>query len=194
MRKTNKADLETIEWLALIRWPHGIKCPSCQSGDISDLVKTRGIWQCRSCRVQFGIFNGTRFEGTRLSPFKLKKFVEHYFNESVKNGYEIYIASRTLADLHKESELASKEEAESELKIMEELLNEGLSHSEIAYIIYGHGEVLFKWKGPIGVQKFAKAFKSFSTAQRLHLKLRAAPFSKDMKIGTFVKGLLKSVN
>lgn len=191
MRKTNKADLETIEWLAQIRWPHGIKCPSCQSGDISELVQTRGIWQCRSCRVQFGIFNGTRFEGTRLSPYKFKEFVGHYFNESLKNGYEIYKASRTLADLHKESELASKEEAKSQLKIMEELLNEGYSHSEIAYIVYGHGEILFKWLGPIGVRELAKGIGTYATAQRLHLKLRAVPLLKDMKLETFIKALLK---
>lgn len=156
MRKPNKDDLETIEWLARIRWPHGIKCPSCQSGDISELVKTRGIWQCRSCRLQFGVFNGTRFEGTRLSPFKLSAAIVHYYIGSIEN-YESYA-----------TEILPRKGNKIKLS-----------------------ETKYRWLGPIGVQKFAKAFKSFSTAQRLHLKLRAIPFSHDMKLETFIKALLK---
>ncbi len=85
MRFTSKDDLQTIEWLAKIRWPHGIICPSCKSTNISNLVKSRGIWQCRSCRFQFGIFKGTCLEGTRLTPFELIAAITFYLRESSSN-------------------------------------------------------------------------------------------------------------
>lgn len=84
MRKTDKKDLDAIVWLAQIRWPKEIECPFCQSRDVSDLIKTRGIWQCRSCREQFGVFHKTIFEGIRIKPSLLPKYLDLYFQNYPK--------------------------------------------------------------------------------------------------------------
>lgn len=150
MRRTNKTELETIEWLARIRWPNGVKCPSCASRDVSGLVVSRGIWQCRSCRGQFGIFKGTRFEGTRLSPIRLAELIIHYFKDSLENYERVW---------------ASKEAIKS-------------------------GKISHRWRGPIGVRAFQKYVTTYSTAQRIHKKLRAVKFDENMKLDEFIFRLL----
>lgn len=93
MRKTTltKADLETIEWLAGLRWKGGPACTHCRKKGTSRLIRTRGIYQCTHCRHQFGVFSGTIFEGTRLRPFTLASLVILYFNASL-NNFEEYAA------------------------------------------------------------------------------------------------------
>lgn len=154
MRTADKTELETIEWLARIRWPNGIVCPSCASRDISELVISRGIWQCRSCRSQFGIFKGTRFEGTRLSPFKIFGYIFFYYLGSLQN-YEQFYANT---------------------------------------LDYKNKSISERWKGPIGVLALQEAipehFKTYSTLQRIHKKLRDVKFDVNMKLDEFISRLL----
>jgi hypothetical protein len=87
MRKetVSRDNLETIEWLSGMRWPTGPVCQGCQKKDTSRIIQTRGLYQCTECRHQFSVFSGTRFEGTRLSPFKLSAAIIFYWKESQEN-------------------------------------------------------------------------------------------------------------
>ncbi len=55
------------------RWPDGVECPHCGTGD-PYFLKTRGIWKCRDreCRKQFSVKVGTIFED---SPLGLDKWL-----------------------------------------------------------------------------------------------------------------------
>ena len=55
-----------IAHLEAVRWPKGTVCPKC--GEIGNSLKLPrpGYWQCRSCRAQFNVVNGTPMEGTHL--------------------------------------------------------------------------------------------------------------------------------
>ncbi len=47
------------------RWPDGFVCPAC-GGKRHSVVKTRGLYQCRACRVQTSPIAGTIFASTKL--------------------------------------------------------------------------------------------------------------------------------
>jgi hypothetical protein len=55
-----------IARLEAVRWPKGAACPKC--GGIGNSVKLLrpAYWQCRACRAQFNVLNGTPMEGTHL--------------------------------------------------------------------------------------------------------------------------------
>ncbi len=55
---------ECYEYLAKVRFPDGFICPQCHSPD-SGLIVTRGLWQCKRCRVQTSVTAGTIFHRTR---------------------------------------------------------------------------------------------------------------------------------
>src|SRR5437879_2651233 len=48
-----------------IRWPDGVRCPSCKSEKISRIV-ARNQFDCDSCRYQFSVLSGTIFHDTHL--------------------------------------------------------------------------------------------------------------------------------
>lgn len=154
MRRTNKTELETIEWLARIRWPNGVKCPTCDARDVSGLFISRGIWQCRTCRSQFGGFKGTRFEGTRLSPVKIYGFITYYYLGLLQNNERFYANTSD----------------------------------------YKNKKISERWKGSIGVLALQEAipehFKTYSTLQRIHKKLRDVKFDVNMKLDEFISRLL----
>src|SRR5271167_316430 len=65
-----------LNYLAKRRWPKGVTCPTCGSGDVG-FVASRRIWQCRECRAlgnkaQFSIKTGTVLED---SPLRLDKWL-----------------------------------------------------------------------------------------------------------------------
>lgn len=80
MRKADKNDLALIRLLSNIRWGIGVRaCPDCTSKLVSELIESRGLYQCAVCRKQFGIFNGTRWHGMRLRPDEFKKNITAVF-------------------------------------------------------------------------------------------------------------------
>src|SRR5271156_4195897 len=48
-----------------LRWPDGFECPAC-GGHAHSLVKTRGLFQCSTCRRQTSPIAGTIFAATKL--------------------------------------------------------------------------------------------------------------------------------
>ena len=48
-----------------LRWPDGFECPAC-GGRAHSLVKTRGLFQCSTCRRQTSPIAGTIFAATKL--------------------------------------------------------------------------------------------------------------------------------
>lgn len=81
MRNASKDDLDAIRDLSYIRWSKDTACPFCLSRDVSGLIETRGIYQCRShkCRKQFGVFHGTKWQGKKIGPSQFKKQVRAIF-------------------------------------------------------------------------------------------------------------------
>src|SRR5512144_2479223 len=48
------------------RWPHGFVCPGC-GGQHHCVIKTRGLYQCTSCRRQTSLIAGTIFASTKVT-------------------------------------------------------------------------------------------------------------------------------
>lgn len=58
----DEAKQRFIDW----RWPCGVKCPRCGTGE-PYLMTERKIFRCRECRMQFSATSGTAFSGRKLS-------------------------------------------------------------------------------------------------------------------------------
>lgn len=57
------------ECLETMRWPHGVKCPRCQSDKISRIL-ARHQFDCDACRYQFSVTAGTVFNDSHLPLWK----------------------------------------------------------------------------------------------------------------------------
>jgi len=88
------SDLDVCRgFLAHLRWPDGIACPSCGSFDTSDMP-TRKMWRCRLCRRQFSVKVGTIFED---SPIGLDKWLPAVWAlSSAKNGVSSHELGRSI--------------------------------------------------------------------------------------------------
>jgi transposase-like protein len=53
------------EFMVKMRWPDGVSCPCCGSGNVG-FVATRRIWNCKGCKKQFSTKVGTIFEDSPL--------------------------------------------------------------------------------------------------------------------------------
>lgn len=76
-----------------LRWPNG---PICLRGNSQEhrFIKTRSLWECKSCRKQYSVKVGTIFED---SPIKLDKwFCALWMIVSAKNGVSSYEIARAL--------------------------------------------------------------------------------------------------
>jgi hypothetical protein len=83
------------DFVVLMRWPTGVKCPRCGSPEVSYTAKRR-IWTCEGeCkRRQFSVRVGTIMED---SPIKLEKWLAGmWLITSAKNGISSYELSRSL--------------------------------------------------------------------------------------------------
>jgi transposase-like protein len=76
-----------------LRWPDGVKCPSCKSEKISRIRK-RFQYDCDSCRYQFSVTSGTIFHDTHL-PLP-KWFAAVYLMCESKKGMSALQIKRTL--------------------------------------------------------------------------------------------------
>src|SRR5438874_5301510 len=82
------------EFLAAMRWPNGVRCPHCNSSNVGDLVKSRRIWNCKTCRKQFTVKVGTIFED---SPLGLDKWLPAtWLIVNAKNGISSCELARSL--------------------------------------------------------------------------------------------------
>ncbi len=50
-------------YLALLRWPDGFRCPRCNSD--KGFLLARGLYECATCHRQTSVTAGTIFQGTR---------------------------------------------------------------------------------------------------------------------------------
>jgi transposase-like protein len=83
------------EFLAMVRWPEGIKCPTCGSEKVGYLAN-QGRWQCSSKhpKRQFSVKVGTIFED---SPIGLDKWLPAvWLLVNCKNGISSYEVARDL--------------------------------------------------------------------------------------------------
>jgi hypothetical protein len=85
----------TLDLMVAIRWPNGVKCPTCGSEEVS-FLKTRSLWKCknRHPKQQFSAKVGTIFED---SPIGLDKwFTAMWLIANCKNGISSYEIARDL--------------------------------------------------------------------------------------------------
>lgn len=83
------------EYVAALRWPNGVACPTCGSLDVRYLA-TRGIWECKSkhARKQFSVKVGTLFED---SPVTLDKWLAAmWMLVNAKNGISSYEVGKSV--------------------------------------------------------------------------------------------------
>ncbi len=82
-----------IKFVAKLRWPDGAKCLDCRSDKVSWMQSCKR-WQCKNCRKQFSVKNGTIFEE---SPIPLSKWLPAiWLIASAKNGISSYKVGKAL--------------------------------------------------------------------------------------------------
>jgi len=82
-----------LAFVANLRWPGGISCPRCGSGEHS-FLSTRRLWKCKGCKKQFSVKVGTIFED---SPLGLDKWLPAlWMVVNCKNGISSYEMARAL--------------------------------------------------------------------------------------------------
>jgi transposase-like protein len=82
-----------LAFVAKLRWPGGVACPRCGSGEHS-FLSTRRVWKCKGCKKQFSVKVGTIFED---SPLGLDKWLPAlWMVVNCKNGISSYEMARAL--------------------------------------------------------------------------------------------------
>lgn len=82
------------DFMVDMRWPNGVQCPHCGSGNVGKLVLPRRVWNCKGCRKQFTVKVGTIFED---SPLSLDKWLPAtWMIVNAKNGVSSCELSRSL--------------------------------------------------------------------------------------------------
>ncbi len=82
-----------LQFVAALKWPDGVTCPSCESKKVG-FLKTRRLWKCRDCAKQFSAKVGTIFED---SPIGLEKWMPAmWLIVNCKNGISSYELARDL--------------------------------------------------------------------------------------------------
>ena len=54
----------SVDYLTAKRWPNGVHCPRCGSGNYS-VLRCRFQWTCLACRYRFSVKSGTRIHKTK---------------------------------------------------------------------------------------------------------------------------------
>jgi transposase-like protein len=82
-----------VQTVAAMRWPNGVRCPDCNTGD-PYYIKTQRRWKCRDCRRQFSVKVESIFED---SPISLKLWLPAlWLLVNCKNGISSYEMGRDL--------------------------------------------------------------------------------------------------
>src|SRR5690242_1448947 len=84
-----------IEFFRDIRWPNGVKCPTCGSKEVY-YISTQRRWKCRNThpKQQFSVKVGTIFEDSAIGLDKWLPAV--WLVTSCKNGISSYELSKDL--------------------------------------------------------------------------------------------------
>ena len=83
-----------VEFAAALRWPEGVRCPTCGGGEVTYLA-TRRLWKCRNAhpRRQFSVKSGTLFEDSAVGLDKWFALIWMIANHSpAPTSYEIAAA------------------------------------------------------------------------------------------------------
>jgi transposase-like protein len=80
--------------LEALRWPEGTICPKCNVLGNSVKLPRLGYWQCRDCRAQFNVLNGTPMQGTHL-PLR-SWFAAIFLTATSGKGISAMVLSRQL--------------------------------------------------------------------------------------------------
>lgn len=84
-----------LDFVAKLRWPNGVACPTCGSTDLR-FVKTRRIWECKAQheKRQFSVKVGTIFEDSAIGLDKWLAAI--WMIANAKNGVSSYEVARGL--------------------------------------------------------------------------------------------------
>jgi transposase-like protein len=91
-------DTKCREYLEVLRWGDGIKCPRCGSDKISHIEK-RDQYDCDKCRYQFSVTAGTIFHDSHLPIWKW--FLAIYLMTESKKGMSANQLKRSLGVSYK---------------------------------------------------------------------------------------------
>jgi transposase-like protein len=69
LARTYDSDAKCRQYLEELAWPDGVKCPRCQSDNVSRIEK-RNQYDCDSCRYQFSVTAGSIFHDSHLPMWK----------------------------------------------------------------------------------------------------------------------------
>ena len=89
---------ECIEYLERLRWPDGLACLRCGSLSVSR-IKTRGQYDCNSCRYRFSVRVGTIFHDSHLPLWKW--FLTTYTMIESKKGVSANQIKRSIGVTYK---------------------------------------------------------------------------------------------
>ena len=92
-QKLFSTEKKCYRYLFKTRWPNGFICPKCGCMEYS-YIKTRSLYQCKSCRYQCSLTAGTVFHKTRTPLVKLFWMV--FFIAHDKNGHSALDLTRKL--------------------------------------------------------------------------------------------------
>ncbi len=87
-----------IEYLEGLRWPNGLACLRCGSTSVSR-IKTRGQYDCNSCRYRYSVRVGTIFHDSKLPLWKW--FITAYMMIESRKGVSANQIKRTLGVSYK---------------------------------------------------------------------------------------------
>jgi transposase-like protein len=84
-----------LDFVAKLRWPNGVACPTCGSTDVR-FIKTRRIWECKAQheKRQFSVKVGTIFEDSAIGLDKWLAAI--WMIANAKNGVSSYEVARGL--------------------------------------------------------------------------------------------------
>jgi transposase-like protein len=85
-------------YLEALRWPEGVRCPSCGFQSVSR-IKTRNQFDCNRCRNRFSVKSGTVFHDSHLPLWKW--FLATYLMVESKKGMSANQLKRTLGVSYK---------------------------------------------------------------------------------------------
>lgn len=67
VREVARMTEEEARWtFKSIRWPHGVHCPKCDNA-APYTYRTRPVWKCPACKLQFSLTAGTIFADRKMS-------------------------------------------------------------------------------------------------------------------------------
>jgi transposase-like protein len=87
-----------VDYIEGLRWPNGLACLRCGSMSVSR-IKTRGQYDCNSCRYRFSVRAGTIFHDSHLPLWKW--FLTTYMMIESKKGVSANQIKRTIGVSYK---------------------------------------------------------------------------------------------